>query len=60
MIQLIKNNIDLLFCESLFMSVLLVSFMEYVEINLRVILLVVSISLAIIRIYQAIKKKKDE
>ena len=60
MIQLIKNNIDLLFCECLFMSVLLVSFMEYVEINLRVILLVVSISLAVIRIYQAIKKNKNE
>lgn len=59
MVQLIKNNLNFLFCECLFITVLLVSFMEYLEINLRIILLIVSITLGVIRVYKAIKKKRN-
>ena len=59
MIKLIKNNLDFLFCEFLFISILFVSFMETLEINLRIILLVISISLGIIKVYKLIKKKNE-
>ena len=58
--QLLKNNIDFLFCESLFIGVLLISFMEYLEINLRITLLIISVILGIIKVYKSIKKFKDE
>ncbi len=60
MIQLLKNNIDFFFCESLFIGVLLISFMEYLEINLRITLLIISVLIGCIRIYKVIKKYKDE